>query len=124
MYPRSRRAFTLTEVMLVVALLSFILAIALPAFFRARELSRQRACQENLQKIDGAKNQWGLENNRPAGDTPTWSNLVGSSGYIRKSPVCTASGVYSINSLVDEPTCSRSSQSFFPHVFNVAGHGT
>ena len=124
MYPRSRRAFTLVEIMLVVAILSFILAIAIPAFFRSRELSRKRACQENLQKIDGAKQQWAMENNISADATPTWAVLVGGSAYIRKSPQCTASGVYSINALAEEPACSLSSQGFFPHVFDASVNGT
>lgn len=119
MYGRSRKAFTLTEIMLVVALLSFILAIAIPAFFRARELSRMRACQENLHKLDGAKNQWALENNMPPEATPDWDTLVGRSRYIRASPVCTAQGTYTINPLHTEPSCSLSTQGFFPHTFDA-----
>ena len=55
------KGFTLVEIMIVVAIIGIIIAIAVPAFLRARENSRGRACQENLAKIDGSKEQYGLE---------------------------------------------------------------
>lgn len=114
-----RKAFTLAEVMLVVALLGFILAIALPTFFRSREISRMRACQENLQKIDGAKEQWALEHNSSPSDEPTWTDLIGVANYMRHTPSCPASGTYTIGAVSDEPSCTLSTQSPYPHEFEV-----
>ena len=37
------------------------IGIVAPGFLRARENSRGQECQENLTKIDGAKEQWALE---------------------------------------------------------------
>ncbi len=116
---RSVRAFTLVEIMIVVAIIGMIIAIALPTFFRARELSRMRACQENQQKIDAAKEQWALENGVSGTASPDWENLVGVHAYIRKSPECPASGEYTINNIDTNPTCSLSTQDSYPHEFTV-----
>lgn len=114
---RRSKGFTLVEIMIVVAIIGILIAIAVPSFLRAREISRRNACQENQSKIDGAKQQWALETNQPADATPDWNNLVGSSSYIRKSPVCPASGTYAINPVNADPSCSLSGQAQFPHVF-------
>jgi hypothetical protein len=110
--------------MLVVALLSFILAIAIPTFFRTREISRQRSCQENLYKIDGAKEQWALENGMGETEEPTWSDLVGVERYLRATPSCPAAGDYAIGPLYANPSCTRSTQSPFPHEFNPTPPGS
>lgn len=107
---KDRKGFTLVEIMIVVAIIGIIIAIAIPGFLRAREISRSRACQENLHKIEGAKEQYALEANLPATATPTWGGLVGDTLYIKRTPICPGggsdgSGIYSINSLADSPTC-------------------
>lgn len=118
------KGFTLTEIMLVVALISFLIAIVVPTFFRARELSRMRSCQENQYKIDGAKEQWALENRMSATDTPTWEVLIGNTRYIRKSPACPATGTYTLNMVSMHPTCSLSDQPLYPHTFVATPPGT
>src|SRR5262245_54264603 len=45
---------------------------AVPAFIRARTTSAKNACINNLRQIDGAKQQWGLENNQETNACPTW----------------------------------------------------
>ncbi len=54
--------FTLVEIMIVVAIIGLLAAIAIPNFVRARATSQQNACINNLRQIDGAKQQWALEN--------------------------------------------------------------
>lgn len=94
-----------------------VAAIAVPSFLRAREISRRNACQENLFKIDAAKQQWALENNKPASAIPTWDDLVGSDKFLRTSPVCPGDGVYTINTIDQDPSCSLSESPDFAHVF-------
>ena len=115
-FRKSRKAFTLVEIMIVVAIIGILIAIAVPGFVQARTTSRMRACQENLHKIDGAKEQWALEENKNVGDTPTQAELAPTdgTGYIRRWPTCPAAGTYTIGAVGAEPTCSVAGHSLTP----------
>ena len=112
------KGFTLVEIMIVVAIIGLIIAIAVPAFLRARENSRGRACQENLSKIDGAKEQYALENKLSNGGTAAMSNLVGSNRYLKSTPTCPGGGTYTEGAIGTNPTCSIGSTNagFEPHI--------
>src|ERR1041385_1955892 len=56
--------------MIVVAIIGLLAAIAIPNFVRARQTSQTNACINNLRQIDGAKQQWALENGKQATDVP------------------------------------------------------
>ena len=102
---RWKKVFTLCGIILLPIL--FVL-LAMPGFTKARMHSAGLPCPENLQKIDGTKEQWALENNKKAGDTPTWDDLVTTttSNYLRKTPHCPTGGVYTIGPIGTDPTCS------------------
>ena len=80
-------------------------AIAIPNFVKARDVSMQNACINNLRQIEAAKNQWALEHNKQATDTPTENDLT---PYFKNHqfPQCPAGGVYKIGQDSDTPTCS------------------
>ena len=61
---RRQNGFTLVEMMIVVLIIAMLLAIAIPNFLRARELSRSRACQGNLRILATAKEQWAMDNKK------------------------------------------------------------
>lgn len=103
--------------MIVVAILGILIAIAVPGWLRARLNSSMRSCQENLYKIDGAKEQWALETGQGATASPTEAMLYGETLYVRSPPVCPAGGTYTVNTLADRPTCTQSSLAEFPHIF-------
>lgn len=52
-----KQGFTLVEIMIVVAIIGLLAAIAIPAFQRSRDTTRQNACINNLRQIDSAKEQ-------------------------------------------------------------------
>jgi prepilin-type N-terminal cleavage/methylation domain-containing protein len=63
--------FTLVEIMIVVAIIGLLAAIAIPNFVRARQTAQTNACMNNLRQIDGAVNQYALENSKKTGDSTT-----------------------------------------------------
>ena len=106
MKTKSTSAFTLIEIMIVVAIIGILAAIAIPGFRGAIETSQKKACALNRKQIDGAKMRWALENKQPPTAEPADSDLFGPASYIDHKPDCPASGTYTLNP-VDKPcTCS------------------
>jgi prepilin-type N-terminal cleavage/methylation domain-containing protein len=101
-----RSAFTLVEIMIVVAIIGLLAAIAIPNFIKAREASQKNACIANLKQIDGAKNTWALENKKVNGDSPGDTDLFGDTLYIRSKPECPANGTYTLGTVITKPTCN------------------
>ena len=109
-----KKGFTLVEIMIVVAIIGIIIAIAIPSFIRARETSRSRACQENLAKIDGAKEQYALDENLGQDGAVAMSDLVGATLYLKREPECPADGAYTVNNIGTDPTCDYSAPAWAP----------
>ena len=81
-------------------------AIAVPNFVKARHVSMENACINNLRQIQAAKNEWALENNKTTNDIPTAQDL---NQYIKGgfgSLHCPAGGTYTIGPVGQAPTCS------------------
>jgi Protein of unknown function (DUF3352) len=91
-----------SAIVLPIGLLS---AVAVPNFVKARQTAQFNSCINNLRQIDGAKQQWALENKKPQSAKPTQSDLK---AYFRNGqfPVCPQGGVYTINSIGQPPRCN------------------
>jgi prepilin-type N-terminal cleavage/methylation domain-containing protein len=62
-------AFTLVEIMIVVAIIGLLAALAVPAFVKARKQSQGRRSINDARQMDGAIDQWALETGQTDGMT-------------------------------------------------------
>jgi type II secretory pathway pseudopilin PulG len=99
--------------MIVVAIIGLLAAIAIPNYAQARERAQTNICISNLRYIDGAKQQWALEQRKQQTDTPAGSDLQpylgGSAGGTLPScpadPARTFATSYAPQSVGVRPTC-------------------
>lgn len=101
--------FTLVEIMIVVAIIGLLATIATPTWVRARTTSQTHTCINNLKQIDGAKQQWALENKQGPTVTPSFGDI---SGYLKNTVLCPAGGAtvgfndtYQMNNVGTKPQC-------------------
>lgn len=112
-------AFTLVEIMVVVAIIGLLAAIAIPNFVAARGTVQSKTCINNLSKIDDVVSQFALENNKKVGDPIDYPSDL--TPYLRLNrsgsiPACPAGGIYSEGAVGELPTCSLSDLSSAPHL--------
>src|SRR5437016_8993354 len=105
-----KSGFTLVEIMIVVAIIGLLAAIAIPNFIKARTTSQMNACINNLRQIDGAIQQWALENKKGPADPVAFTDI---STYLKNAVICPAGGTtfgdsYTIDNVGNKPTCSSS----------------
>ena len=65
----NKAAFTLVEIMIVVAIIGLLAALAIPGFVKARKQSQGRRILNDARQMDAAVDQWALENGRQDGAT-------------------------------------------------------
>jgi prepilin-type N-terminal cleavage/methylation domain-containing protein len=114
---RNRAGFTLVEIMIVVAIIALLAAIAVPGFLRARKRSQASKIINDLRLIDGAVDQYAIENGKKTGDTVNtadWTN------YLKKDTSLYATGkdilgndygAQTVDSLPKVPQSSRTALS-------------
>jgi len=101
--------FTLVEIMIVVVIIGLLAAIAFPNFVRARTTSRMNTCINNLRQIDGAIQQWALEQKKDPTAAVTESDVT---PYLKNSVVCPTGGTtfadsYTIVDVATDPICQK-----------------
>jgi prepilin-type N-terminal cleavage/methylation domain-containing protein len=72
---QSKSAFTLVEIMVVVAIIALLASMAVPNFLRARKRAQATRCLEDLRVIDGSIAQYAIENNKTTGATVNWTDV-------------------------------------------------
>jgi prepilin-type N-terminal cleavage/methylation domain-containing protein len=76
---RHQAAFTLVEIMIVVAVIALLAAIAVPSFLRARKRSQASRILNDLRMIDSAVDQYALETVKTSGSpvaVTDWTNYL------------------------------------------------
>ena len=64
-------AFTLLEIMIIVAIIGLLAVLAIPTFIKARKTSQGRRIVNDARQLDTAISQWALDNGKKDGDTIT-----------------------------------------------------
>ena len=106
-----KSGYTLVEIMIVVAIIGLLAAIAIPNFVRARTQSQMNACINNLRQIDGAIQQWALEQKKDTTATVAFTDIA---PYLKNSVTCPQGGTtfansYTISTVAVKPTCQKNS---------------
>jgi type IV pilus assembly protein PilA len=86
----NKAAFTLVEIMIVVAIIGLLAALAIPGFVKARKQSQGRRILNDARQLDAAVDQWALENGKKDGDAV---NTTSAATYLK-------SGTWQANDLL------------------------
>lgn len=99
--------------MIVVSIIGLMASIGIPGMLHARSHSQEATCIDNLRLLDGAKQQWALENKESSAATPTAAEIQPYCGRAGpgKLPLCpsdiqqTFATSYVLNDCVTPPVC-------------------
>lgn len=96
LFMRSKKGFTLVELMVVVIILGILVAIAIPIYNNVTGDAQKKACAANERTLEGAVAMYQAAN---GGAMPDVDDLV-NGGFIEAEPTCPVDGSsgYRINS--------------------------
>jgi len=108
----NRRGFTLVEIMIVVAIIALLASIAVPNFLRARKRSQATRILEDLRVLDGATDEYAVENNKTSGTNPSFTDLK---TYLKTGTVLYSTGAdlfgdtygpFTVDTIIKVPTAA------------------
>ena len=80
MNTKSKKGFTLVEIMIVVVIIGLLAAMAIPAFQKVRTTSQTKAITNNLRQLASGADQYFIENGVT---TVAQTALVGNDKYVK-----------------------------------------
>jgi type IV pilus assembly protein PilA len=114
-------AFTLVEVMIVVAIVGLLAVIAIPSYVKSRARSQATACINNLRQIESGAQQFAIEKGLHAGDVIVFPDDI--LPYVKLNsanaiPACPANGLYNLLNVGVTPqaVCSLGATVTPPHI--------
>ena len=98
-------AFTLLEIMIVVAIIGLLAGISTPSVLKARDTSQFNTIISNLRIIESTKDQWAIEQKQGNGAQPLDTDLA---PYLRNftMPKLVLGETYNINPIGTLPTAT------------------
>lgn len=110
----NKKAFTLVEIMVVVVIIGFLVAIAIPNFVSMRTNAQEQACKAHLRQLNAALEMYRIDN----GSYPTaanWAALIAGTDldtYMNSVPAdCPGTGAYAYDNVNGVVTCSATGHS-------------
>jgi prepilin-type N-terminal cleavage/methylation domain-containing protein len=100
-----RRAFTLIELVIVIAVIGVMTGIAVPVYSKTRVRTTETSCAKNRRVLQDAKVLWMIDNGKTYSDEIYFKDLIPE--YVAEPPVCPLGGTYELNGLTGEVTCSK-----------------
>lgn len=108
-----QNAFTVLEIMIVIAIIGVLVAIAVPSYVRARSTAKMNLCINNLSQLDAAKSAWATAMRADPSTVPPVTSIQpflgrGSTGTL---PICpsdtnqTFATSYSLQAISTLPIC-------------------
>lgn len=114
---RPKTAFTLVEIMIVVAIIAVLAAIAVPGFLRARKRSQASRVLNDLRLIDNACDMYAIETNKKTNDPITvadWTNYLkkGTNLYVTGRDILgNTYGPQTVDDIPSVPTATKTALS-------------
>jgi prepilin-type N-terminal cleavage/methylation domain-containing protein len=120
---RPNKAFTLVEIMIVVAIIATLAAIAVPGFLRARKRSQASRVLNDLRLIDNACDMYAIETNKKTDDpinVSDWTNYLkkGSNLYMTGKDIL--GNAYGPQAVDDIPAVPAATKTALSDVTNAA----
>lgn len=88
----------------VIFVITVLFVIVNPLGLLGTRVKAAQPCSNNLMRIEGAKQQWALENKAKAGDTVALENIL---PYLGGTLTCNIpTGTYIVGKVGEEPKCT------------------
>lgn len=97
----TQKAFSLVELLIVIAILAVLLSVAVKNYFTMYRVSSKPLCISNLKTIDSAVEQWALDYGIQRGTVPDEAQKQEIYSYLKgeKALTCPGGGVYTFGAV-------------------------